>query len=142
VGYRVAANYDHEVMYMVDPVSIEELVRDGTLTERQAEVAALLKSGASAREIAAKLSISRNAVYSQIKAIKAKGLFDPSFTPSGEVRVPAHTPAQVMLENITNPPSSANGATSAQMEVIRELIAQNRLLLEMVDRLTSAQRGN
>jgi DNA-binding CsgD family transcriptional regulator len=129
--------HDQEVIHMVDRSSIAELAEDGTLTPRQAEVAQLLIDKVPAREIAAKLGISRNAVYSQIAAIKKKGLFDPSYTPSGEVRVQPHTAAQAMLENITRPAApSTNGATSAQTEVIRELIAQNRMLLEIVDRLT------
>lgn len=118
---------------MVDQTQLDALVKEGVLTPRQAEVAALLVVGASAREIAEKLNISRNAVYSQIKAIKAKGIFDSTYTPSGEVRVPPHTTAQSVLEHVTG--SSPTGGSS-QMEVIRELIAQNSKLLEMVDRLT------
>lgn len=117
---------------MVDQTQLDALVKEGVLTPRQAEVAALLVVGTSAREIAEKLNISRTAVYSQIKAIKAKGIFDSTYTPSGEVRVPPHTTAQSVLEHVTG---SSQGDTS-QMEVIRELIAQNSKLLEMVDRLT------
>jgi len=59
------------------------------LTDRQAEILALLNAGEKATKIADQLGITRNAVYQQIQAIKRKGALDHAFTPSGELRVPA-----------------------------------------------------
>lgn len=121
--------------------SIQALVEAGTLTPRQGEVAALLSEGFKAREIAAKLNITRNAVYAQINAIKKKGVLGPAYTPSGEVRTPATNPATAIeiLDHIVQAPSAAHGA-NAHMDLVRELMHQNRILLEMVERLSKTPK--
>lgn len=117
--------------------SIQELVEAGTLTPRQGQVATLLSEGHKARDIAEQLNITRNAVYAQINAIKKKGVLDGSYTPSGEVRTPAPrvpSNAAEILEHIV--PGAAPRGTEAYMDIIRELMSQNRILLELVERLS------
>lgn len=53
------------------------------LTDRQREIKKRLDKGMGAREIAADLGISRNAVYQQIQRMRRYGELDPGFTPTG-----------------------------------------------------------
>lgn len=53
------------------------------LTPRQREVKALLDQGLSARQIAEKLGITRNAVYQQIQRLRHYGALAKDFTASG-----------------------------------------------------------
>lgn len=102
------------------------------LTERQAEIKRLLlEEGLTAREAGARLDITRNAVYQVIAALKKKGELPPDFTPSGETRIPAGGHAAQMVRIATG-----DGPTSAQLDVVRELAAQNSRLLAIIEHLT------
>lgn len=54
------------------------------LTDRQREIKKRLNKGMGAREIAADLGITRNAVYQQIQRMRRYGELDPGFTPTGQ----------------------------------------------------------
>lgn len=101
------------------------------LTTRQAEIKRLLDDGQGAKEIADQLGITRNAIYQQITAMKRKGLLSQEYTPTGEVRMPA--PADGVR---VHTPASGAGAS---MQVIAELVAMNKTLIALVERLTADQ---
>lgn len=92
------------------------------LTTRQAEIKKRLDDGQGAREIAADLGITRNAVYQQIVAMKRKGLLSPEYTPTGEVRTPAPMDG----------PRPAMPTGTASMQVIADLVAMNKALIDLV----------
>lgn len=53
------------------------------MTPRQRQVLAMLSEGLTVREVAARLGVSRNAIYQHIDALKRQGALDPGFTPTG-----------------------------------------------------------
>lgn len=55
-----------------------------TLTERQREIKDRLDDGMQAREIAADLGITRNAVYQQIQRMRNNGVLSHNYTPTGQ----------------------------------------------------------
>lgn len=96
------------------------------MTERQTQVLEALNAGKAAREIAEDLGISRNAVYAQITALKRKNVLPADWTPTGEVRTPAHLVA-----------GRAPQDAPAYMDVIKELVDMNRQLVNMLEQRTS-----
>lgn len=112
-----------------------------TLTTRQESILALIEAGRGAREIADELGVSRNAVYQQITALKKKGVLTPTFTLSGETRIPAPANgagrAEEVMQYLTN--EHAAPAQVAALDVIRELVEMNRQLVQVVADL-SAQK--
>lgn len=113
------------------------------LTDRQEAIKELIDKGLSAREIAGKLNISRNAVYQQISALKKKGALAPGFTPSGETRIPprrdadadgaAH--AEQVLRYVTG--AAPDQSQAPALEAIRELVAMNRDLVQVITDLSA-----
>lgn len=98
------------------------------LTPRQTEVLALLEQGMQAREIAERLKITRNAVYQVIGALKNKGVLDQGFTPTGT--------QHVKTTDVLAAQEAAGMASGAALDVIRELVAMNKQLVETVAELS------
>lgn len=121
------------------------------LTARQEQILELLLGDEhlGAREIAARLGVSRNAVYQQIAALKKKGAIPEGFTPTGEVRVQLgrtserehggvenqQVGAEELMRRLTG--RVAPGPDNAALDVIRELVAMNKQLVDVVERLSA-----
>lgn len=101
------------------------------LTPRQTEVLTLLEEGLQAREIGERIGITRNAVYQVIGALKNKGVLDQAFTPTGTQHVKAN--------DVLAAQEAAGMASGAALDVIRELVAMNRQLVETIAELSKTR---
>lgn len=113
----------------IEVAAIDEMVDAGTLTHRQGEVLACLAEGKNVVETAEQLDVSRNAVYGQIAAMKGRGILPEGYTPKGELRVIPRDPRE---RPVRVPENASNETVESHLMVIRELVTQQRLLLETI----------
>ncbi len=71
------------------------------LTKRQQEVLDRLEQGMGAKQIAADIGVSRNAVYQHIERLRRQGALAESYTPSGQ------PPRRLETGAVTLPPAAA-----------------------------------